>query len=103
MDVRLEIAVEIEGSTTVLHLHGEVDLASVGTLRACLDAVDPHLCDVVLDLAGVTFLDSTGLGELARTGSRLRSQGGRLDVRNAFGTVRRALEISGLDLELQPD
>ncbi len=101
--MQLEIAVEIEGSTTVLRLHGEIDLASVGTLRACLDAVDPHLCDVVVDLGGVTFLDSTGIGELAHAGGRLHARGGRLEVRHASGGVARALEVSGLDLELQRD
>ena len=50
----------------------------------------------VVDLSGVTFIDSTGLGALMRAHQRLRRQGRALSLICPAGPARRALEVSGL-------
>ena len=46
--------------------HGELDLATVGTLQAALDGIE-GAGRLVLDLRGLSFLDSTGLRLLVRS------------------------------------
>ena len=50
----------------------------------------------MLDLSGVTFLDSTGIGVLVRARNRLLAAGGELILRSPSGIVRDVLEIVGL-------
>src|SRR5262249_58146455 len=64
--------------TTVLAVAGELDLATIGTLKEAVArrlAPDAH---VVLDLSGLTFCDSTGLGGLVALHRQARSTRGRL-------------------------
>jgi anti-sigma B factor antagonist len=90
-----QLRVRVQQATTaaVVILPGEVDLATLGQLRDCLDALDGN---VVLDLFAVSFLDSSGLGVLAATRKRLRAQGGDLRLRSPQDHVRRVVEITGL-------
>jgi anti-sigma B factor antagonist len=52
---------------------------------------------VIVDLAGVTFLDSTAIGVLARWGKALRKASGELVVATDSPHTRKVLEITGLD------
>jgi anti-sigma B factor antagonist len=52
---------------------------------------------VLLNLAGVAFLDSTGLGQLAAASEMLRTHGGQLRVVNAHGPVRHVFQITRLN------
>lgn len=77
---------------------GEVDLVSASTLRDRLhEILDAGAADVVVDLSGVSFIGSAGLGVLAGTLNELRPWNGHLVVRNASRTARRLLEILGLE------
>lgn len=80
-------------------IRGEVDVATApGLLRRLDAAIDSHPGEaVVVDLADVTFIDSTGLGVLAASGKRAVALGGSLGVVNARPAVQRVLHITGLD------
>jgi anti-anti-sigma factor len=88
-----QFSVSDDGATTVVLASGELDLAARDALRA---ALAPLTGTVVVDLADVTFLDSSCIGVLAGAGQRLRDLGGDLQVRNPGDVPRRALEITGL-------
>jgi anti-sigma B factor antagonist len=99
-EMPVEITVEPEGGGVVVRVAGEVDIATSPALRdACLGAVEQG-GDVVLDLAGVTFLDSSGISVLVQARQRLDSLGRRLEIRAASRPVRRVLELAGLDATL---
>jgi stage II sporulation protein AA (anti-sigma F factor antagonist) len=72
---------------------GEVDLDTAEQLAAGLGACHGT---VVVDLAGVTFIDSSGLGTLVRARNRLTSEGGGLLVAEPTERVRRLFELTGL-------
>jgi anti-sigma B factor antagonist len=78
---------------TVVHVAGEVDMATVPALRECLGEVDGH---VVVDLSGVTFLDSSGINVLVITHKRLALDGGSVTLRTPKDLVARTIEIVGL-------
>jgi anti-sigma B factor antagonist len=78
----------------VVRVAGEIDLASSPSLDVCLRGLDGV---VIVDLADVTFIDSSGLGVLIRHWKRLRSRSLDLRVRAPQDNVRRVFEVTGLD------
>jgi anti-anti-sigma factor len=90
----------------ILTVSGEIDLATAPSLAAALDEIEAASGrSVHLDLAEVTFLDSSGISVLVNCRRRLEDAGGGLVLHRATPTVRRVLEISGLGavFELRPD
>lgn len=79
-----------------LELTGELDLSSVPILEGALEGIDPGVEQVTLDLAGLTFLDSSGLNVFANTRVALRSEGCELVLRAPRPTVLRTLTVAGL-------
>lgn len=76
---------------------GEIDSSSAPALRAELDGLlDGELTELVLDLCGVTFLDSAGLSAIAAAHRRALAQGVQLRVLAAGRAVMRPLQITGL-------
>jgi anti-sigma B factor antagonist len=94
----LDIVVETRGGSAVIRPHGELDIATVPSLRAAvIDAIAEGRVDLVVDLAGVTFIDSSGLGALVGALKRAVRAGGRLVVTGADSRgVASAFRASGL-------
>jgi anti-sigma B factor antagonist len=84
-------------ATVRIEAAGEIDSSSAPALRAELDAaLDLAPREVVLDLGGVTFLDSAGLSTLAAAHRRATAEGVRLRVLVSGRAVMRPLQITGL-------
>src|ERR1700752_1999970 len=82
---------------TVLAVKGEVDVYSPPRLRERLVyLVSQGHRQIVVDLEGVDFLDSTGLGVLVGGLKRLRSPGGRLSLVCTQAPILKVFEITGL-------
>jgi len=82
---------------TVVSLAGELDLYNAEDVRAALlEACGDEPPVLVVDLAEVTFIDSTALGVLIEARSRLADRSGFRLAAPGLET-RRALEVSGLD------
>jgi anti-sigma B factor antagonist len=89
---------EVDGNAFVVSLTGEVDLHTAPELERALDGVMALGCtSAVVDLADVSFIDSTTLSVLLRTHTRLRELGGRLVVVASDRRILRTLELTGLD------
>jgi len=81
----------------VLVLTGEIDMATVGDLRAAAErtmATPP--ARVVLDFGGVTFCDSQGLSALIGLNRDVSAGGSRLVFVNVGDFMGRLLDITGL-------
>ena len=86
-----------------LVLSGELDLAVAGMLGDRLRMLRREGHAVRLDLAGLEFIDSSGLRELIKALSEARSDGWQLDVDpHLTDPVRRAVELAGLQPHLWP-
>jgi len=81
------------GST--LLLSGELDLAAAPEFRRALRSLGSG--PVVVDLSGVTFLDSVGVGLLIGADRRAREAGGRLTLVVGPGSARQVLVACGVD------
>ncbi|HEX6970896.1 MAG TPA: anti-sigma factor antagonist [Limnochordia bacterium] len=83
----------------IVELSGEFDVALAERFRAQIDQRlqrDRHLFCLVLDMRGVTFLDSTGIGAILGRYRRLAGRGGRLCVAGLRPNVRRLFELAGI-------
>lgn len=101
--VRLQCGTSLspDGCVAVLTATGEIDIATAPVLRQALDTIPAPATTVVVDLAGVTFLDSTGLGVLIGARRKLLPTGMRMMVVNASPSVWRVFKITGLVAPLQ--
>ena len=89
--------------TTTLILVGEVDCSSAPRLRRRIGAeLAAGTNTLVLDLAGVSFLDASGIGVLVGGLRRTREAGGDLVVLRASRAVERVFEVTGLSSLLAP-
>jgi anti-sigma B factor antagonist len=96
LDVPLRIdTIERDGSL-VLMVHGELDIATSPLLDEALTrARDTDATSIVVDLRGLSFIDSTGLHVLVR---HARAEGGRARVRLTKGSpqTQRLFQLSGV-------
>ena len=82
----------------VLGLAGELDIGTSDRFEHELDAIlDSGARRLVVDLLGITFLGSVGLGLLTRAAKRTRALGGECVVVSDDPRILRVFEITGLD------
>ena len=95
---RLRLGYRLDAGVAVVTAAGEVDVMTCGALRdGLLRAVTGgNGRGLVVNLAGVSFLDSTGLGVLVGVWHRVEAGGGRLAVAAPSRQVRSALDTAGL-------
>ncbi|HUE59024.1 MAG TPA: STAS domain-containing protein [Acidimicrobiales bacterium] len=96
----MELGLEVDESRapyTVLSVKGEIDVYSAPRLRERLvELVSQGHRQIVVDLEGVDFLDSTGLGVLVGGLKRLRSHDGELSIVCSQSRILKVFEITGL-------
>ena len=88
-----------EPGRAVLRPVGELEMASVGVLERALDDVldRPGLVEIVVDLAGVTFIDSTGVAALLGGAAEAVGRGASLRIADPQPVVARVLRITAVD------
>jgi anti-sigma B factor antagonist len=96
----MELGLEVDDSRsphTILAVKGEVDVYTAPRLREKLvDLVSQGHRHIVVDLDGVDFLDSTGLGVLVGGLKRLRSNSGDMSLVCTQARILKVFEITGL-------
>lgn len=95
-DDRLIVKVTHLDDAAVLTVCGEIDMASTPVLRSALDRWQTSGVSVVLDFAGVTFMDSSGLSLLIGASTR-SDNSATFCVRYASERVRRILQLTGTE------
>ena len=89
-----ELSVEPLTDGTRVGVSGELDVASATQLRDALESVEPAQ-RVLLDLSGVSFIDSTGLHLLLQISTLSRRNGDRLRIITS-PEVNRVIALSDL-------
>lgn len=96
----LRLFQESDGGAVVLRAVGEVDMVTSQLLAKHLTCVESEVvppAPIVLDLTGVTFLDSAGLTVLVDHHQRCVEMGTALRIVADHRAVLRTLELTGLD------
>jgi len=92
------LQLEENGSSLVARLAGEIDLQVADRLRSALDGAlgEKPVRHLVLDLSGVSLIDSSGLGVILGRYRHLLQRGGRISLVGMRPLVKRVMELSGL-------
>ncbi len=93
------VDVQRRSDVAIVQPHGELDVATVETLRAALDGVE-NAGRLVLDLRGLSFMDSTGLHLLVALHRRALRDGVQLTLVAPAAPADKAIQLSGLDQTL---
>jgi anti-sigma B factor antagonist len=90
-----------DGTRTVLRLAGEADLTTraLGEVLTAEAAKKPRL--FLVDMSGLTFIDSAALHEIVRAHRKLSADGCLLALVSPSPIVARILQLSGLDQVIQ--
>jgi stage II sporulation protein AA (anti-sigma F factor antagonist) len=97
VDEPLSIEVADDGTETVFVLRGELDPHTAPSLRGEIDRVlAAGRVHLVLDLSGLSFIDSSGLRVIISAHKDTADRDGHLVLRSPSPTTRRLLDITGL-------
>ena len=90
---------ERAGDDTVMRLDGELDMSGTFVLEPQLDRIAADDIDggLLIDLRGVTFIDSSGLAALVGAHERLRDRGVPTRFVRGSDDVQRVFELAGFD------
>lgn len=96
-----EVAAQSGAGRVVIRLAGELDLVVAELVAQRLEhaVTTAHL--VVLDLRGLSFIDSSGLSALTRAGAHARDSGCRLVLVRGSVQVDQLLRVTGLDNQFE--
>ena len=82
-----------EGGALVLYLSGELDVTTADQIRAAMNAAGSSDTErLIIDLADLQFMDSSGIALIVSVAQRARE----VQVRNPSAMVRRLIELTGL-------
>ncbi len=93
----MHIEAAVEGPYTVIRLAGEVDMHYSPRVR---DEILKYLngrCNVLVDLSGVSYMDSSGIATLVEGLQLARSMDLKFGLVGVHGPVRQVLELARLD------
>jgi anti-sigma B factor antagonist len=95
---RMKISTRKVEDVTVVDISGQIVLgAETGLLRSTVhDLVNRADKKIILNLADVSYIDSSGLGELIASYTTVRNQGGQLKLLNLTKKVRDLLLVTKL-------
>ncbi len=97
----LRCEVSRNGSVAWVQPVGELDLDSVHRVEAALEGLRDEGCpEVVLDLRGLTFMDSTGLRLVIRWDTAASADGFRFAIVPGEEVVQRVFRLTGMDEHL---
>lgn len=94
----MELNATRKGRQVKAMLIGELDHHNAERIREALDALiaDPAINELVLDMSGVQFMDSSGLGVILGRYRVLSQRGGRLLLSAVPVSIDRIFRMSGL-------
>ena len=92
----MQITMKAEGKRAVVRLSGRFDFSAHREFRASIDAAlqNPELGEVVADLAGVDYIDSSALGMLLMLREKANGARKKLALASPRGVVKQALDIA---------
>ena len=94
MDFKVSID-EHADTYSVVAVYGEVDLHTAPKVQYAIERGSEGVKAVVVDMAGVEFMDSTALSTLMRAKEMLEKEGRSLRLTSPSGAVQRIFDVTG--------
>lgn len=95
----MNISTAFSSGRLTIFLSGELDhheaRCTINTIDELLDEYLPRDC--VLDMSGLTFMDSSGIAVIIRASRRMKALGGRVWIENPAKQALRVIDASGID------
>ena len=95
----MKIIEKYSSGRLVLRMSGELDhhdaRAAMRTIDGLIDEYLPR--DAVLDMSGLTFMDSSGIALILKVERRMREIGGRAFIENPAKQPLRVIDASGIE------
>ena len=93
----MEINLRTSESVTILDLKGNLTIGAEEVLGEMInEVVKDGQKQLLVNMAEVPFIDSSGIGALIKSFSRVKAEGGKLKLLNPSRTARQLLSITGL-------
>lgn len=94
----MHVEMETAQDTLLVRITGELDLAVADRLRTLIDLElkNGRAANLILDLHGVDFIDSSGLGVILGRYKKVSGSGGKMYIVRAQPSVSKILTISGV-------
>jgi anti-sigma B factor antagonist len=94
----LRISTRKSENVTILDVRGRIVIGDSNDsfAAALLKLAEKRPCEILVNLAEVTQIDSSAISTLVKLFVTLRRDGGNLKILNPVGTVRDVLEVTGL-------
>lgn len=95
----MKISAGISGGRLTVMLEGELDhhaaKSAFHTVEKLIDEYMPR--DLALNMAGLTFMDSSGIALILRVSNRMKELGGRAWIEDPSRQPQRVIDASGID------
>jgi|SRR5271165_4170355 len=100
--VNFSVKIRQQDQVTLVDVSGNLTFFEVGALRDSIQSlIKGHRKNILLNLSGLQYLDSSGIGELARIYVAVVKQGGTLKVVGLTAKVEEVLKITHLSQVFQ--
>ncbi len=94
----MPVNIENKNGLTVCHIEGEIDINTSPGIKKSLDKLlQSKTPKIIVNLAKVSYVDSSGLATLVEILKNMRSYGGRLRLTNLSPKVKSLFEITKLE------
>ena len=95
----MNISTAFAAGRLTIYLAGELDHHEArGAIRSIDELLDEYLPrDCVLDMSGLSFMDSSGIVLIIRMSRRMKNLGGRAWIENPAKQPLRVIDASGID------
>lgn len=99
--MHLQVSTNSVGPATVVAVTGELDLHTAPELnRALQQATQDQVSELVVDLSGVDFMDSTGLSTIVAAVAASRGYGGQIKVVATSAKILKVFTLTGVDQQV---
>ena len=95
----MDLTTREDGRVTILTVNGDLVIGEAESAfkKAVMRLLEEGHVNLVVDLQGVGFLDSSGLGALVRALTNSQKEGGQTKLLHAGPQIRKLLEMTKLD------
>ena len=94
----MKYSISVSGNEAMVALNGKIYAHDAGIVRdAILDQIEQGITNVQINLAGLTYIDSTGLGVLVTVHKRTKEKSGKLTIYGVQGMAAELIRRTRLD------